>query len=80
MFQHTQTFGSIANNLFGEELVVKGIIKSVCVATGGAMILASFIQFRKYRKNPVETRLSQVVTTFIVGLIILLLYFLPMQF
>jgi len=71
--------GEISNNLFNAEMGIHKFIQAVCITSGIALILAGFIQFRKYRKNPIVTKLSSVVFNFCVGLALIGLAFIPFQ-
>lgn len=49
----------------------------ITLVTGVLMILGSFFKYIKYRKNPVEVKFSSVLTMFVSGLVLALLYFIP---
>lgn len=71
------SFGEIADNVFGVEMSVGKLMKTVCIATGICLALFSIVQFMKHRKNPIETPLSTVIMTFLVGLALIGLSLIP---
>lgn len=72
--------GLIAKNIFGAAMTVEKLIKTLCITTGVALILGGMFQFKKYRKNPIEVPFSKVVLTFVIGIALLILSFIPFQF
>jgi len=73
------SFGDISQNLFGAEMGVHDFIQAVCIISGAALILGAFIQFMKYRRNPIATKLSTVILNLFIGLILIGLAFVPFQ-
>ena len=73
------SLGDVSSNLFNAEMGVHDFIQAVCITAGIAVILGSFFQFKKYRDNPVATRLSTVVFNFFIGLVLIALAFVPFQ-
>lgn len=71
--------GLIAKNIFGAAMTVEKLIKTLCIATAAALILSAAFQYKKHRKNPVETPLSKVIMSLIIGLALLALSFIPFQ-
>lgn len=71
--------GDVAGNIFSVGMDVRSVIKFVCVVAGISLILGSILQYKKYRQNPVETRFSNVIFTFVVGVSLILLSLIPMQ-
>lgn len=71
--------GVIANNLFDVGLNVRKIVQAVCIITGTCLIVGAMIQYKKYRQNPAEVKLSTLLFTLIVGLCLIALTFIPMQ-
>lgn len=78
-FAENQSIGEIAGNLFEATETLHGIIQVVLVVAGAALLLGSLLQYRKYRENPIETRLSTVIFLFFLGLLLIVLAFIPMQ-
>lgn len=78
-YSNVQSFGNIAESLFGTAMTVRELVKTLCIMTAIALLLSSLFQYRKHRRNPLETTLSSVITNFIVGLALLVLAFVPLQ-
>jgi len=77
--QNNFSIGDISQNLFGAEMNIHDFIQIVCIVSGIALILGGLLKFKKYRRNPVEARLSSVIFDFIIGLILIGLAFIPFQ-
>jgi len=73
-----RSFGDIANSLFGNVLDIRGIVRAVCIIAGSALILGSLFQYKKHRNNPSEVPLSTPIMTFLVGLGLIALSFIPL--
>lgn len=71
--------GAVASNLFQVGLGVRKIVRAVCIIAGASLIVSSFVQYKKYKQNPIETRFSTVIFTFLIGVGLILLSFVPMQ-
>jgi hypothetical protein len=69
---------SVTENIFGVELTAHSFVKVTCIITGSALIMASFIQFQKHRKNPIATKLSTPIFSLLTGIGLILLSFIPM--
>jgi hypothetical protein len=73
------SLGELASNVFGIGMDVRSIIRFICIVAGVSLMLGSLLQYKKYRQNPVEMRLSTVMFTFIIGVCLILLSFIPIQ-
>jgi hypothetical protein len=76
----TSDAGIIAENAFVGVMTIKSIITNICLVLGAFLILSSFFQYKKYRRNPSEMPIGRPVTTLIVGLILIAVTFIPIQF
>ena len=74
-----ESFGDIANTLFGGALSIKGMVRAICIIAGVALILNSLFQFKKHRNNPSEVPISTPIMTLVVGLGLIALSFIPLQ-
>lgn len=74
------SIGSAAESIssFGQDL--GKVFRTASMMTGIAIILFSMIQYGKYRKNSVETPISTVIITLLIGLGLIALSFVPMRF
>lgn len=77
--QNSTSIGDIGQNLFGAEMTIHDFIQAVCITAGVALILGAMVQFQKYRKNPIATKLSTVIFNIIIGLLLIGLAFIPFQ-
>lgn len=73
------SIGSVAGNIFGIGMTISGIIKIICIVTGCGLILGSLVQYKKHRENPVETTWGTVLFTFLAGVAIICLSFIPIS-
>lgn len=71
--------GGVAANLFQAELNLHGIVKAICITAGAGLILGAVIRYKKHRKNPYEATLSSVVTNLVIGIVLILLAFIPLS-
>ena len=71
--------GILAANIFSGVMNINDIIKNVCIIVGAFLILSSFFQYKKYRRNSSEMPIGRPITTLIVGLILIALTFIPIQ-
>lgn len=71
--------GDIGQNLFGAEMTIHDFIQAVCITAGVALILGAMVQFQKYRRNPIATKLSTVIFNIVIGLLLIGLAFIPFQ-
>ncbi|MDR1057174.1 MAG: hypothetical protein LBL17_01165 [Coxiellaceae bacterium] len=78
--QKEDSVGDIAANLFSFTQNMGQMFKTVAITTGVAVILFGMIQYNKYRKNSVETPISKVIMTIVIGLSLMALSFIPMKF
>lgn len=74
-----ETIGTISGNLFDVALGVKAIVRAMFIIAGVALMLGGIFQYNKYKKNPVETRLSTAIVIFFLGVLVLVIAFIPMQ-
>jgi uncharacterized membrane protein len=72
--------GIVAENVFSGIMTIKSIVRNVCIIVGAFLILSSFFQYRKYRRNPSEMPVSRPITTLIVGIVLIAVTFIPIQF
>jgi|GEM_PF-4616715 len=70
---------SVANEIFNVNVSVINLMKVICIAAGASLMMSSLLQYKKYRQNPIETKLSTPIFTFIFGVFILLVAFIPLQ-
>lgn len=75
--QSAPSIGNIAGNVFNVAVGVRQIIQAICIITGSSFIIGSLYQYKKYRNNPIEMRLGTVLFTFIIGVAVILLSFIP---
>ena len=73
------SIGDIAGNIFGLGMTIRGVVKAVCIIAGSGLILASLLQYKKHRENPVETTWGTVIFTFVIGVAIICLSFIPIE-
>ena len=71
--------GIIASDVFSGIITVKEIVINVYIIIGAFLILSSFFQYKKYRRNPSEMPIGRPITTMIVGIIIIAVTFIPIQ-
>ena len=76
---NSMSIGDIGLNLFGAEMGIHEFIQAVCVTSGIALILAALLKFKKYRHNPIATRLSTIIFDLVLGLLLIALSFIPFQ-
>jgi hypothetical protein len=79
-FAEGGSIGDVAENLVQGELTIRDVIQDICIITGVAFILGSLIQYRKHRQNPSEVTLSTVFVNLIIGILVLLMAFIPIKF
>jgi hypothetical protein len=77
--QSSLNLGDLSDNVFNIGLGVCGIIQAVCVIAGISLVLGSVLQYKRYRQNPIEVRLSTVITGFVTGIALIILEYIPMQ-
>lgn len=73
----SQNIGVIANQLTSPVDFLTTIIYKICYLIGFVLVVSSFFQYRRYRNNPTEVRLSQPVMLLILGICIGLLPLIP---
>jgi hypothetical protein len=73
------SIGDIAGNVFGLGMTIRGIVRAVCIIAGSGLILASLLQYKKHRENPIETTWGTVIFTFVIGVAIICLSFIPIE-
>ena len=77
--QSSTSIGDIGQNLFGAEMTIHDFVQAICITAGVALILGAIVQFQKYRRNPIATKLSTVIFNIIIGLLLIGLAFIPFQ-
>jgi hypothetical protein len=75
-----ESIGDVASNIVSGEINIRTILQDICIITGVSFILGSIVQYRKHRQNPSEVTLSTVIVTFIIGVLVLLMALIPIQF
>jgi hypothetical protein len=79
MASDTNDAGIIAADVFSGIMTIKEIAVNACIIVGAFLILSSFFQYKKYRRNPSEMPIGRPITTLIVGIIIIAVTFIPIQ-
>lgn len=74
-----QSYGDMAQGLFGNEMVVRGIIQAICITAGAGLIFGGLLQIRRHFKNPTEVPVSTPIVSIIAGLALIGLSFIPLQ-
>lgn len=74
-----KTAGDLAQNILTGALSVESIIYDICIITGIFLVISSFFQYRRFRRNPSEMPIGRPITTLVVGLVLIALTFIPMQ-
>lgn len=70
--------GDVASELFGFTQNIGQLLKVIAIVAGVALLFFSIVQYKKHRNNPIETPLSTVIMTFVIGLGLIALSFVPM--
>ncbi|MCK4608304.1 MAG: hypothetical protein KAT71_02375 [Gammaproteobacteria bacterium] len=78
VFAYGQGYGDIASGLFSDVLDIRKVMRAVFIVTGVALILGSFLQYRKHRQNPIEVTMGSVIMTLFIGLMMIALSFIPL--
>lgn len=77
---HSSTsIGTVAGNLFGVGMSIREVVRTVCIIAGSGLILASLIQYKKHRQNPIEATWGTIIFTFVSGVAIICLTFIPIS-
>ena len=63
----------VVDNIMGPLSSFIAIFYKLCYIIGAMLIIGSFIQYRLYRKNPIQVRLSNVFFLLIIGIVVLCL-------
>ena len=71
--------GIIAANTFSTIMTIKEIAVNACYIVGAFLILSSFFQYKKYRRNPSEMPIGRPITTLIIGILVIAVTFIPVQ-
>jgi hypothetical protein len=71
--------GVIAAGAFSSIMNIKEIAVTACYIVGAFLILSSFFQYKRYRRNPSEMPIGKPITTLIIGIIIIAVTFIPIQ-
>lgn len=69
---------SAASQIFGLTEMAGAIMRMICLITGGALLMGTLFKYKKYRKNPIEVKLSSVFVMLLTSLALIALYFVPM--
>jgi hypothetical protein len=69
-----------ANDILQAEKYINKFIKAVCIMSGVGLIVSSVAKIARYRQNSVETRLSHIVVSLLLGIALLLIALIPMPF
>lgn len=73
----SESLGTLANTLSAPVDLFTGIIYKVCYVIGFVLIVGSVLQYKRYRDNPNEVRLSQPILLLLLGGIIIILPLIP---
>jgi hypothetical protein len=77
--KNDSSVGDIAGNLFDFTQNVGQLFKVVAITVGVALVLFGAVQYRKHRHSPVETPISTVIMTVVIGLGLIALSFIPLK-
>lgn len=69
--------GELANELSSPVDLFTSIITKICYVIGFVLIIGSVLQYKRYRENSSEVRLSQPILLFIFGVVIVILPLIP---
>jgi hypothetical protein len=71
--------GELAQNVMTGAMVIKEIMRDLCLIGGAFLILSSFFQYMRFRRNPSEMTIGRPITTLIVGVVLIAITFIPWQ-
>ncbi len=74
-----QSYGDMAQGIFGNEMVVRSIIQAICITAGAGLIFGGLMQIRRHVRNPTEVPISTPIVSIIAGLALIGLSFIPLQ-
>lgn len=69
--------GEMAESLLGPLGYLTSIVNKICYVIGFTLIVGSGMQYKRYRDNPTEVRLGQVLMLLIFGIIVVILPLIP---
>lgn len=67
--------GQVVNNILSPVSAFTAAFYKICYAMGILLIIGSGVQYRMYRKNPVQIRLGNVFFLLLVGIVVFCLPF-----
>lgn len=67
------TLGEVANKAQQPMYMASSFLESSCVIIGFGFIAFAYANYRRYRINPYEIRLSSIIVELILGLVLILL-------
>ncbi|GAB4392394.1 MAG: hypothetical protein Tsb005_06210 [Gammaproteobacteria bacterium] len=65
--------GDVSNNILEPGHYLVQAIYNICIAIGVALILGGLMRYRRYRQNPMEAPLSQVLALLFFGITLVVL-------
>lgn len=71
--------GDFSDTLFGVAVSVTNLIKFLSFICGTLLVFFSIQQYGRYKRNPVETTISTVIITLVIGLALIALTFVPFK-
>jgi hypothetical protein len=70
--------GNIAKNVFNMEIGVHEFLQAVCITSAVGMFLNAIVKYNKHRRNPIAVPLSASITSLIIGILLVILVFIPL--
>lgn len=71
----TGSLGQLANQTMEPVGVLTRTMYNICYVLGATMLLGSVIQYKNYRDNPSQVRLSRPIFLLVIGLVLLAIPF-----
>ena len=73
-----QTWGDITQRILeGPTTGLARVMSAICLISGIAFLMGAVIQFKQYRDNPTQVRISTPIALVILGAVLLLIPLLP---
>ncbi|CAN5259566.1 hypothetical protein BH10PSE19_BH10PSE19_06280 [soil metagenome] len=73
MVSQTSTMGDFASNVLDPICVMTSAFYKICYVIGAALLVASIVQYKAHRNNPLQVRISQPIALVIFGIAFILL-------
>lgn len=67
--------GEVVNNILSPISAFTDAFYKICYVMGALLIIGAGVQYRMYRKNPIQIRLSNIFFLIIIGIVVLCLPF-----